>query len=92
MQYVESAIGTSAKEAFQFFGSDAIPFLIEKLQHKDSALEVQATKLADKASLRPLPFRQAEIETNQAVTALVNLKPFPAESTPSFLAFVDNKP
>jgi hypothetical protein len=91
-KYGDEASGKEAVEAFQFFGSNAVPFLMQKLQSRDSALETETRKLADKTSLNSLPFRLAELERQQAVTALVNLKPFPRELIPKLLALSTSSP
>jgi hypothetical protein len=89
-QYGDAMGDPSATEAFQFFGTNAVPFLIEKLGSQDSAIQVKATELAEKASVKSLPFRQADIERSQAVTALLNVKPFPAEAIPPLFSLTRN--
>jgi hypothetical protein len=67
----------TAIDAFQSFGSNSIPFLLEKLRSRDSALETAAKTVAAKMRQPYLPFRIAEVERGQAVIGLINLKSLP---------------
>jgi len=72
--------GGRSIEAITAFGSNAVPFLLRKLQGLDSAVEKAVTKAATNAGVAYLPYRQAELERLQAVTGLIHLKSLPPEA------------
>ena len=53
------------------FGTNAVPFLLDRLKGVDSKLELKIAEVATKSGPIPLPFRNADIERLQAVTALI---------------------
>lgn len=61
-------------KAFNAMGTDALPYLLDKLQGTDNVLEKALTKAATKTSVPTIPFRNAELERLQAVTALIALE------------------
>jgi len=69
-----------ATEVMEFFGTNAIPFLLRKLEGRDSAIEKGVTAAASKAGINSLPFRNAELERSQAVTGLICLKTLPQDA------------
>jgi len=74
-QYGSGALGdTNALEALQFFGTNAVPLLLRKLQEHDSIIEQKTTQIATKAGVNSLPFRQADLERYQAVTGLIQIR------------------
>src|SRR5438309_2851249 len=51
-QYGSTALGdTNAIEALQFFGTNAVPLLLRKLQEHDSIIEQKTTQIATKAGI-----------------------------------------
>jgi len=80
-QYGSRAIGdTNAIEALQFFGTNAVPLLLRKLQERDFIIEKEVSKIASQAGVKSLPFRKADLERYQAVTGLINLKSLPPDA------------
>lgn len=67
-------------KAFKAMGTNALPYLIGKLRGTDTILERALTKAATKASVSSVPFRDAELERLQAVTALIALEHIPTEA------------
>lgn len=66
--------------AFKAMGTNALPYLLGKLQGTDNVLERALTKAAAKTSVPTVPFRLAELERLQAVTALIALEHIPTEA------------
>jgi len=60
--------------AFDSFGTNAIPYLLRKLQQDDSVARKQLARLAMKLGVRCIPFRAASAERAQAVTGLIRIK------------------
>jgi hypothetical protein len=73
----------SAIDAITALGTNALLFLIAKLQSLDSILERGAAKAATNAGVGYLPFRNADLERLQAVTGLIHLKTLTPEAKQS---------
>jgi len=90
-QYGSTALGdTNAIEALQFFGTNAVPLLLRKLQEHDSIIEQKTTQIATKAGVNSLPFRKADLERYQAVTGLIRIKSLPPDALQSISALSTN--
>jgi len=90
-QYGSTALGdTNAIEALQFFGTNAVPLLLRKLQEHDSIIERKTTQIATKAGVNSLPFRKADLERYQAVTGLIRIKSLPPDALQSISALSTN--
>jgi len=63
----------SGVEAFNVMGTNAVGYLLSKLEGTDSLPEKALTSAATKVQMTSLPFRNAETERMQAVTALIDL-------------------
>jgi hypothetical protein len=68
-------VTTQAFAAFDHFGTNAMPYLMSKLQDEDSYAERSATRVVLKLGGKKVPFRFAKIERSQTVTALLRLGP-----------------
>jgi hypothetical protein len=79
-QYGNQQDASLSFAALDSFGNDAIPYLMNKLIGKDSAIEQTARNVALKAKITSFPTRMAAIESGQAVTGLIYLKKLPAET------------
>ena len=79
-QYGNQQDAPQSFAALDSFGNDAIPYLMNKLTAKDSAIEKTARNIARKAKMTSFPTRMASIESYQAVTGLIYLKELPAET------------
>jgi len=66
--------------AFNAMGTNALPYLLGKLRGTDTILERALTTAATKASVSSIPFRDAQLERLQAVTALTALEHIPTEA------------
>jgi len=66
--------------ALDSFGTNAIPYLLQKLQEEDSTIEEQATRLAVNSGVRSIPFRLAKFERSQAVSGLIRLRDLPRDT------------
>jgi hypothetical protein len=60
--------------AIEALGTNALPFLLAKLQGLDSFAKKVVTKAATNTSLGYLPFRKADLERSQAVTGLIYVR------------------
>ena len=90
-QYGSTSLGdTDAIEALQFFGTNADPLLLRKLQEHDSIIEQKTTQIASKAGVNSLPFRKADLERYQAVTGLIRIKSLPPGALQSISALSTN--
>ncbi len=59
-------------DAIEAFGTNALPYLLARLQGLDSVVEKKITAAATNAGVAYLPFRKAEVERLQAVTGLIH--------------------
>ena len=75
-----SPTSTSAAQALAAMGTNALPYLLEKLQGRDSGTERVLTRAARETGVRKLPFRDAELERLQAVSGLIELKTLTPEA------------
>lgn len=80
LKYGSTETASDALAALDSFGTNAIPFLMSKLTQEDSALERRAIALARKLGVKSNPFRNADLERYQTVTALVRIKKLPFET------------
>lgn len=76
--------------AMAAFGTNALPFLLARLQGLDSVLEQQVTKAATNAGVAYLPFRRAELERLQAVTALIHAETLTEDARQRIVALCTN--
>ena len=67
-------------EAFDAMGTNAVGYLLSKLEGTDSLPEKALTSAATKVHMKSLPFRNAEIERMQAVTALTDIELLPPDA------------
>jgi hypothetical protein len=67
-------------EAFTAFGTNALPFLLARLQSTDSGVERNVVRAATNSGIGYLPFRAAQLERLQAVTGLIHLKTITPEA------------
>ena len=72
--YGSTNVTSGSFAAFDRFGTNAVPFLLEKLQGSDSVIEQKATWIVWRYTSKPLPVRNAIAERGQSVTALIHLK------------------
>jgi hypothetical protein len=79
-----------AIEAFDTFGTNALPFLLARLRELDSKAEQNLTQAATNAGLNYTPFRNADVERLQAVTALIRAKTLTPEATQTIAALRTN--
>ena len=70
----------SGVAAFDAMGTNAVNYLLAKLEGTDSLPEKAVTSAATKARIESLPFRNAETERSQAVTALIDIKLLPPDA------------
>jgi hypothetical protein len=77
----EGVSDTSGIDAIAALGTNALPFLLAKLQGVDSTIERTVTRAATNSGVGYLPFRAAELERSQAVTGLIHLKTLTPEAT-----------
>src|SRR5438094_1631104 len=59
-----------AKEALQHMGTNAIPFLLERIQAKDSALKRKLIEWAERHDVSALRFKRAELRREEAAVGL----------------------
>jgi hypothetical protein len=78
--------GGDSITAIGSFGTNAIPFLLRKLQGIDSAIEQTVTRAATNAGVSYLPFRKAELERLQAVTGLIHTTSLPSDAQQTLVA------
>jgi len=69
-----------ALDAMIAFGTNALPFLLMRLQGVDSSMEREVTTMATNAGVGYLPFRNADLERLQAVTGLIHLRTLTPEA------------
>ncbi len=77
-------------DAIAAFGTNALPFLLAKLQGLDSVVKTEITKAATKAGVGYLPFRSADLGRLQAVTGLIHLKTLTPETGRTLAALRTN--
>ena len=73
------------------FGTNALPFLLAKLEGQDSVGERAVTKAAKMTGVRELPFRDAGWERLQAVTGLIEMKTLTPEVTQLITSLSTNR-
>ena len=73
-------LADSGIAAIEALGTNALPFLLARLQATDSVSERAVTKVATNAGVSYLPFRNADLERLQAVTGLIRLKTLTPEA------------
>jgi hypothetical protein len=80
----------AAIDAIAAFGTNAVPFLMARLQGLDSAAEKEITKAATNTGVGYLPFRNADLERLQAVTGLIHVKMMTPEASQSIMSLRTN--
>jgi hypothetical protein len=66
--------------AIEALGTNALPFLLARLQGLESVAKKLVTKAATNSGAGYLPFRNADIERLQAVTGLIHVKALTPEA------------
>ncbi|MHB8519971.1 MAG: hypothetical protein ACYDH9_04365 [Limisphaerales bacterium] len=79
-QYGSTNLSDEAIDVIAALGTNALPFLLAKLQGSDSVVKREVTKAARKAGVGYLPFRNADLERLQAVTGLIHVKTLTPEA------------
>jgi len=80
----------AAIDAIAAFGTNAVPFLMARLQGLDSAAEKEITKAATNTGVGYLPFRNADFERLQAVTGLIHVKMMTPEASQLIMSLRTN--
>lgn len=77
-------------DAIAAFGTNALPFLLAKLQAVDSIVKSRITKAATDARVGYLPFRNADLGRLQAVTGLIHVRTLTPEAGRALAALRTN--
>jgi hypothetical protein len=81
-----------ALEAFEWYGTNAIPFLLSKIQNRDSYFELALTKWANQlgVSRDKIPFRPAKEEVAKATGVFTNSRFFITNAAPHFSSLTNS--
>jgi len=80
-----------SKRAIRAIGTDALEFYLCKLKSQDSVIQRTIQRAAFGIGVRSFLFPDAEAEREQAVTALILLKPLPEETRVEVLKLSTNR-
>jgi len=80
----------ASANAIHRIGTNAIPFYLRKIRRPIGARETQIMKIARAVGFRGFLFEDVEPEREQAVTALILLKPLPPQMASELVALTTN--
>jgi hypothetical protein len=89
-KYGDTNGNSQALAAFDSFGTTAIPFLLAKFQDEDSWLENKTAQVALKFDPKSRPFRIAQFERAQSVSALIQLGEIPPDASRTLAHLTNN--
>jgi len=80
-----------AREALQHIGTNAIPFLLERIQAKDSTLKRKLIEWAERHDVSALRFKRAELRREEAAVGLRLLGPRALPAVPVLVSLLQSR-